>query len=828
MRKDLNKLDQRFYKNLNRYINDPNQINKLLLKRTRIIDKKIIEKFLNLGLSRRYALIATGGYGRNEIFPSSDIDISIIDLKPSTKINSENLEVFISWLWNQNFKISHSVRSLKEVKAICLEDLAEFTSYLSHRLLSSPEGYKRKIKMAIKKIIDSVSINKFLKHKSQEQLLRHKSFNATEFNLEPDIKESPGCLRDMHASMWIIHKCLGMKSISNFDLEIISDHDLKEAITAYSHMKVLRFILNDIAHQNRLSFELQVEIAKKYGFKKTRKLSSVELFMKGFFQNASIISDFNELIFQITNEKRLQGITFKAKKKKIFYVKDYLDILKIFKRLGANKKKFQLSVAISQSIKASLRKIPKHIFLETESQKLFLDILKSKYNLSSILKKMKQLGLLKRLIPEFGEIEGQMQFDMFHIYSVDEHTFKVVRNMRQMYIRKIDSSLSMESELIRKLPKIELLYLAGIFHDLGKGKGGNHSIVGKKIVKEFSSRAGLSMYDSDLIEWLVENHLLMSSLSQKKDVHDQSTIDEFISNANNIDKLNYLYLLTINDIRGTNPSLWNTWKHDLLKHLYLQSRRILNKEESADTKRNIDDRKKRAYQVLSNNARKKSNMLWDQLPENYFQKNTTKKIIRHTELFRLMLKDGVAIKVDKEGDYLRLDLLTMNRPGLFYQVCELFHLLMLETIDADILTSKDNNYAINSYLIKHQKLGNNLYSSDLNKIASKLHDGINRGIKLSPIKMKSGKTPFSYKTKFSIQKHASGEKNLVTVETLDQPRLLTKIAKHFFELNIDVHSARITTLGEKVEDNFLILDRRTGGLISKNKENKLMKSIKAL
>ena len=204
---------------------------------------------------------------------------------------------------------------------------------------------------------------------------------------------------------------------------------------------------------------------------------------------------------------------------------------------------------------------------------------------------MKQLGILKLLIPEFGAIEGQMQFDMFHIYSVDEHTFKVVRNMRQMQIGKTDGSMKIEQELINKLPKIELLYLAGIFHDLGKGKGGDHSEIGEKIVTKFCKRLSFSIHDTELLGWLVRNHLIMSSISQKTDVHDPQTIKDFTKIVNSIEKLNYIYILTINDIRGTNPTLWNSWKHDLLKELFLSSRRKLNFEDQESHKLIIAERK---------------------------------------------------------------------------------------------------------------------------------------------------------------------------------------------------------------------------------------------
>ena len=233
---------------------------------------------------------------------------------------------------------------------------------------------------------------------------------------------------------------------------------------------------------------------------------------------------------------------------------------------------------------------------------------------------------MKRLIPEFGEIEGQMQFDMFHVYTVDEHTFKVVRSMRQMQIGKIDDSLKIEHELINKLSKIELLYLAGIFHDLGKGKGGDHSEIGAKIVTKFCKRLKLSIHDTELLAWLVQNHLVMSSMSQKTDVHDPQTILDFTKNVNSLEKLNYIYMLTINDIRGTNPTLWNSWKHDLLKQLFLSSRRKLNLEETQSSQLIVQERKETSLKTIPKKNSEHVIKIWSQLPDTYFSKYRLKQL----------------------------------------------------------------------------------------------------------------------------------------------------------------------------------------------------------
>ena len=263
--------------------------------------------------------------------------------------------------------------------------------------------------------------------------------------------------------------------------------------------------------------------------------------------------------------------------------------------------------------------------------KQFLEILKSKYNLSSILKTMKSLGILQEYIPEFGEVVGQMQFDLFHVYTVDEHTFKVVKSMRQMKIFE-DKDLQLENELINKLPKIEILYIAGLFHDLGKGQNGDHSQIGAKTSYKFAKRLGMSSTDARLISWLVEKHLIMSSVSQKKDISDSQTIDEFASEVEQNEKLNYLYLLTVNDIRATNPALWNGWKHQLLRDLYILTRSKINKNPIKASSDIALERKKAVLSELNKDDKAFVKSYFSKFDDSYFNKNATDSLIWQSHL----------------------------------------------------------------------------------------------------------------------------------------------------------------------------------------------------
>ena len=496
-------------------------------------------------------------------------------------------------------------------------------------------------------------------------------------------------------------------------------------------------------------------------------------------------------------------------------------------QVGKLKKINGLDFKSIRKIQESLPKIDGNYFLLPKAGSQFLQILRSTTNLSTILKKLKQLGLMRLLIPEFGEIEGQMQFDMFHVYTVDEHTFKVVRNMRQMQIGKIDPSMKIEHELINKLPKIELLYLAGIFHDLGKGKGGDHSEIGEKIVEKFCKRLNFSIHDTELLSWLVKNHLIMSSISQKTDVHDPETIKNFTKNVNTLEKLNYIYMLTINDIRGTNPTLWNSWKHDLLKQLFMSSRRKLNLEEVQSNKSIVAERKHASIKVIKK-GHEILNEVWDQLPDAYFSKYQLEQLTNQAKTVATS-KRKTSIFIRSRKNLIEIFIFTPNQAGLFLKTIRSFEQLSLETIDSDIYTTNDGKYAMNTFICRHKILGGNLIQRDIQNIEQKIINAISSEDFKASSKLKTRyKKVFEHPTRVHISRTNNRDASLVTLETLDQPHLLSKVANIFLDHGISIDSARITTLGEKVEDNFRVIDEKTKSSISQNKTNQLQKKLKNL
>ena len=805
----------------------PSKINKYLKKYSNKIEIDIKNKFKKLELDKNFAIYANGGFGRKEMFPSSDIDLSIVELNKIQDYG--NLEKFISFMWDRGYKVGHSVRSINDIKKISKNDLKEFTSYLTRRAIISNQNIDNKITKALNGLWTR---NNFYNQKFIEQQRRHSEFHSSAYNLEPDLKESPGTLRDFQSALWILQHCYGLDSQDAINKSGVIDGEFKKAIEAYNFIKSLRFATNIATQKNRLNFEAQIEVSKYAKLNKKSSKASVEKMMKNYYENASILSYFNEIIFEKYNEKKvnifskkISGI-YKNKNKigiRNIDIKKNKDLIfQIFIEIGKNKNINLIDTPTKSLIKKNINLIDEKFIKQKIYSKQFLEILRSKYNLSSILKTMKNLGVLQAYIPEFANVVGQMQFDLFHIYTVDEHTFKVVRNMRQMKLFK-QKGFELEYELINKIPKIEILYLAGIFHDLGKGKGGDHSDIGAKISYDFAIRIGMSETDAGLISWLVKEHLIMSSISQKKDIGEAETIIEFAKQVEQSEKLDYLYLLTINDIRATNPALWNGWKHQLLKDLYFLTRSKINKEPLIASSSIALERKKNTLLAFSVNDGEVLESYLSNLGNSYFNKNLSESLKWQAALI-VKNKDKDLIVGCKNifENLIEIFIKVKNSKGLFYKFTKILEHSGLEVIDANIFSSTDNTFAANTFITKFSHHDRKLLNSELIELKKRIEKNFTEFNKIKDFQKKSiKKNRFEKVINISNSINKDKGRNHIKIETSDRQGLIANIAKVFFDNNVSIFSARINTLGDRVEDTFEI-ENHNKTLLGSNKIEKIV------
>ena len=818
-----------FIKDFQNIYKNPEKVNNFLKENSDNIEKKIKKLFLNLNLHKNFSIYANGGFGRKEMFPSSDIDISIIQTSKTS--DYENLEKFISSLWDEGYQIGHSVRSINDIKKISKEDVKDFTSYLTRRPIITVDEIDLKITQALSRLW---SKDKFFKAKNDEQMVRHKDYHSTSYNLEPDLKESPGALRDFQTALWILQHCFGLNNLKSIQHSDNFKNDINNAVEAYNFIKTLRFASNVFTKKNRLNFEAQLDISKIAKLKTQNANESVEMMMKKFYEMASTLTEFNELVFETYKEKNIKirkytNDTYRLNNKIGIFSKELIDdsmIFQIFIEVGKNKSITNIDTNTIYLLKKNLKLIDEKFRKNTDRARQFLEILKSKYNLSSILYSMKKIGILQKYIPEFAEVVGQMQFDLFHVYTVDEHTFKVVKSMRQMKIFE-DKDFQLENELINKLPKIEILYIAGLFHDLGKGQNGDHSHIGAKTSYKFAKRLGMSDTDAYLISWLVEKHLIMSSISQKKDISDKKTIEDFASEIKVVERLDYLYLLTINDIKSTNPKLWNGWKHQLLRDLYILTRSKLNKEPE---KAFYEIAKERKNNVLDKfNTINEDNNLIEHLnsfSDDYFNKNSTDVLLWQFELLsKAHYKDFVIGCRKKFDNLIEIFIKVKNTDGLFYKLSKVLEHSGLEVIDASIFTSNNNDIAANTFITKYIHHDRSLTKNELVELSERINKNFIDYERISKLAVKKQKKQnFVKMIEISHSINEVQNRNMITIETANSIGLLAKIAKVFYENKISIFCARINTLGERVEDTFEITNE-DNTIISEVKIKRIIKSL---
>ena len=833
MKEKFESINKDFYNNISDIYLEPTKINKYLRKHSNVIENSIKRKFKDLNLHENFVIYANGGFGRKEMFPTSDVDISIVEIKKNKNFN--NLEKFISYLWDQGFKVGHSVRTVKDIKNISKSDIKEFTSYLTRRSIISNKDIDKEITMTLSKLWTK---NNFYNEKYIEQQKRHNQFFSTAFNLEPDLKESPGTMRDFQTALWILQHCFGLDSQPAIKKSKLLDGQYKNTVIAYNFIKFLRFHANLLTDRNRLSFESQIEISKNINsISEKDTKSTVEKMMRKYYEMAEYISYFNSTVFEKYNETYPKNLFKNAnpiyKHKSKIGINENIDIktnkdliFKLFLEIGKSKKINLIDTETKALLRKNLNLIDQEFRKDKYFAEQFLDILKSKHNLSSILKTMKSLGILQKYIPEFGEVVGQMQFDLFHVYTVDEHTLKVVRNMRQMKLYEQEGFL-LEHELINKLPKIEILYIAGLFHDLGKGKGGDHSEIGAKTSFNFAKRLGMSSTDAKLISWLVKKHLIMSSISQKKDISDPLTVNDFAKEVEQNEKLNYLYLLTINDIRATNPALWNGWKHQLLRDLYTLTRSKINKNPIKASSDIALDRKNSVLSELNKDEKSFVKNYFSKFSDSYFNKNATESLKWQSQLIIQNKNCDLVIACKNKFDnLLEIFIKVDNSKGLFLKLTKTLEKSGLEIIDANIFTSTDDKLAANTFITKFSHHDRALNQSELKELSIRIIKNFNNYDDFSDsIKNAKKKIKFQNKLNITNTHNTSKGRNLITIETSDRPGLLSDIARVFYDNNLSIFSARINTLGDKVEDTFE-LENLNKTLIPNKKMKEIIASLK--
>ena len=541
------------------------------------------------------ALVAVGGYGRSELMPGSDIDLMLLmPEEDDPRINSQ-AETLLTFLWDVGLDVGHSVRTVADCVEQSKADITVVTNLMESRLLAG----SRRLYEAMQAATAPDQIwhsREFFETKVEEQHQRHHKYHDSGYNLEPNIKEGPGGLRDIQMITWVTKRHFGTASLEQLvERAFLSEDEYQTLVAGRNLLWNIRFALHSLTgrSEDRLLFDYQRTLAEQFGYRTDDRRLGVEAFMREYYRTIMELSRLNEMLLQLFHEEILypEGLGEPVTLNNRFQSRnDYLEVVdnSVFSQNPMALLEMFLVLAQHPQLKGvradTIRAIRTHRDLidqafrnDIRARSLFMELLRQSHGITHALRRMNVYGVLATYLPAFGKIVGLMQYDLVHVYTVDEHILMVVRNLRRFTVHEYANEYPLCSHIIGTLPKPELLYIAGLFHDIAKGRGGDHSQLGSTDAFKFCELHDLGEYDTRLVTWLVKQHLLMSSTAQRQDIDDPVVVNRFARIVEDTVRLDYLYLLTVADIRGTNPDLWNNWKDALLKQLYYNARRSLHR-----------------------------------------------------------------------------------------------------------------------------------------------------------------------------------------------------------------------------------------------------------
>jgi [protein-PII] uridylyltransferase len=812
-------------------------ITKLFNQHCELIDRLLIELWSNSQANASCCLIAVGGYGRCELYPYSDIDLLLLipDDQESNQALNHDIEHLIGLMWDMGLNVGHSVRTLDECISEAKKDITVQTNLLESRLLAGDQSRYQQFVTHTHHL--NVPLD-FFDAKVKEQQKRYAKFNDTAYNLEPNIKESPGGLRDLHMIAWLartlnLHQESLPKSENIWKVltkhQIISEQDARHIHQHERKLQKLRIQLHFLSgrREDRLLFDFQNEIANTLGYVNTPRRRASEQLMQSYYRsvkfielmNEILLKEFKQMLSSSTQEILSINNDFEARNQLLECKNDHLlqqrpaAIFEAFLLLQKNPYLVGMGAGLVRNLQRARHLVNLKFRNNTENKERFIEILSQPIGVNHTLRAMNRYGILGSYIPAFGRIVGQMQHDLFHVYTVDEHILNVLANLRRFSKPELKHEFPLCSKLFAEFDAPHLLYLAAIFHDIAKGRNGDHSSLGKVDAARFCKLHQLNKVDSALVSWLVETHLKMSATAQKSDLSDPNVIENFAALVGNERRLTALYLLTVADIRGTSPMVWNAWKARLLENLYHETKRALS-DPAFHAKQIITRRIEEASEKLQRFGISQSTYenMWKQFGDNYFVRHETDEIAWQSRLLTPHLntsKPIVRAKLSSYGDGIQVMIYTKDQNDIFVRICNFFDRMGYNIVGAKIYTTS-HDYALDSFIILDQDNKSVSYNGLLNFIETQLAEKLSGKETLeSPLKGRISRQVkhMPIQSQITVTDDLEHNQTVLDMVTNDRPGLLATVAQQFLLHDIALHNAKINTLGNRVEDSFLISAR---------------------
>ncbi len=801
------------------------------------------------------SLIAVGGYGRGELHPHSDIDLLILMRRNKQEKYRARIEQFLTFLWDIQLKIGHSVRSLSQCVDEAKADITIATNLMETRLLCGNQTLCDSMlkKTGPNKIWSSTN---FYRGKIDEQSARHRKHDDTEYNLEPNIKEAPGGLRDIQLINWTAKRHFNLHRRSQLvHAGFLSDEEYLTLRWDEEFLWKVRYGLHLIAGrpEERLLFDYQRKLAVMFGYTDSPGRLAVEKFMQRYYQVVLSIRELTDVLLQYLDEAiyRKDKTKIETTINERFLVRDnYLDtaheevfinhpsaLIELFAILGENDKIEGIRASAIRQIRLHRNLIDDEFRADPENRELFMRLLRAPNKLSIQLARMNRYGILGSYLPEFGKIVGQTQHDLFHIYPVDVHTLQVIRNLRRFANPEVATAFPVASHIFKNLRKPELMIIAALYHDIAKGRGGDHSVLGSADIKDFAERHGLPPQEVKLLQWLVENHLLMSTVSQREDTSDPDVIYKFATHVGDLMHLEHLYLLTVADINATNPRLWTDWKGSLMHNLYFETKRALQEGLGVpgDKAEWINDAKDAALRLLATDGISESQALaaWSDVDEEFFLRERADDVATFTKAIIANQDDDAPVLLlrDVGGEFpvaTQIFVHAKDRQNIFSITSAILDKLHLNIQDARLHTTHDNLAFDVFYVLDEHgyPVGDNtqLCKAILDTLRSGILDPSAVSFDVHRRTTRQLKN-FTLKTVASLRNDMETNTTVLEVITPDRPGLLAHLASIFLRYGLNLYNAKISTLGERVEDTFNLTDYNHQPLTDPDFSQKLQETI---
>ena len=810
-------------------------VTELVRLRAAIVDRVLIELWHEHApsLAGSAALVAVGGYGRGELHPCSDVDVMLLLPGKLPADGEQMLSSFLTSLWDIGLEIGHSVRTVKQCRQQAKGDITIATTLIEARLLDGPESLFDEMTAAIspKKLWNSAD---FFQAKRREQIERHHRYDDTAYKLEPNVKGSPGGLRDIQMIGWVAKRHFGVSKLDQLlQHRFLTAGQLKILNDGQAFLWRVRFGLHVLTgrREDRLLFDHQTNLAEMLGYEDASYTLAVEQLMQRYYRTVMDLSRINEMLLQLFEEAILmdpdaapEDLDDQFQVKNGFlqsandqvFQKNPSALLEMFHLLQQHPDIRGVGAFTIGLVKRNLYLIDEEFRQNPRNHRLFLDILRAKQDVTRELRRMNLYGVLGLYIPSFGRIVGRMQYDLFHAYTVDEHTLFVVNNLRRFALTRFDHEFPHCSPLMQSFEKPEIVYLAAMFHDIAKGRGGDHSELGAVDAEAFCLEHGLSKYEAGTVSWLVKHHLVLSTTAQKKDIGDPDVINEFAVLVGDKSHLDYLYVLTVADVRGTNPNLWNSWKASLFRDLYELTARALRSglENPIDREQLILEKQAAAETLLGKASvtEKRIQQIWSLLTEDYFLRHRSEEIAWHTEVLADSDTESehgfVDVRKQPGGDGIQAVFYAPQKKHTFARGTAGLGELGMTIVDARIVPLL-NGVSLDTYIFMELDKRVHVDESRMSKIRRTLTRVLTAQDEQAVAVTRPAPRQvrmFTTKTAIDFSEDNANRRTVIELVAGDRPGLLSDVGRVFLELGINIDAAKIMTIGERAEDVFYVSD----------------------